>query len=56
MRSAFVVLTLAVLLALLPVAAQGATRTYTLRSGPTHMGGFNVKFPKAPVRAPKVNG
>ena len=56
MRSALVVLTLAVLAALLPAPAHAATRTYTLRSGPTHMGGFNVKFPKAPVRAPKVNG
>ena len=56
MRSALVVLTLAVLAALHAAPAQAATRTYTLRSGPTHMGGFNVKFPKAPVRAPKVNG
>ena len=56
MRSALVVLTLAVLAALLAAPAQAATRTYTLRSGPVHMGGFNVKFPKRPVKAPNVNG
>ena len=56
MRSALVVLTLAVLAALFAAPAQAATRTYTLRYGPTAMGGFNVKFPKAPVRAPNVNG
>jgi plastocyanin len=41
---------------LLPSAAQARTHTYTLRYGPVTMGGFNVKFPKAPVRAPQVNG
>jgi plastocyanin len=56
MRSALVVLTLAGLAALHAAPAQAATQTYTLRSGPTHMGGFNVKFPKAPVRAPQVDG
>ena len=56
MRSALAVLTLAVLTALLAAPADAATRTYTLRSGPVHMGGFNVKFPKRPVKAPNVNG
>ena len=56
MRSALVVLTLAVFTALLAAPADAATRTYTLRSGPVHMGGFNVKFPKRPVKAPNVNG
>ena len=51
-----VVLTAAVLSLLLAGSAQAATKTYTFRHGPVHMGGFNVKFPKAPVKAPNVNG
>jgi plastocyanin len=42
--------------ALWPVAAHAATRTYTLRYGPVSMGGFNVEFPKVVVRAPRVDG
>jgi plastocyanin len=51
-----VVLTAAVLSLLLAGPANAATKTYTFRHGPIRMGGFNVKFPKAAVRAPKVNG
>ncbi len=40
----------------LPSAAQAGTRTYTLRYGPVRMGGFDVKFPRAAVRAPRVDG
>src|SRR3954469_18089011 len=39
-----------------PCAAHAGTRTMTLRYGPVEMGGFNVKFPKAPVPAPGVDG
>jgi plastocyanin len=53
MRVAF---TAAVLALLLAAPSQGATKTYTFRHGPIAMGGFNVKFPKAPVRAPGVDG
>ena len=56
MRRALAVLAVAVLGALLAAPAHAATQTYTLRSGPVHMGGFNVKFPKRPVKAPNVNG
>ena len=56
MRRALAVLAVAVLGALLAAPAHAATKTYTLRSGPVHMGGFNVKFPKRPVKAPNVNG
>jgi plastocyanin len=52
-----VVVTAAVLSLLVAVApAEAATKTYTFRHGPVRMGGFNVKFPKAPVKAPNVNG
>ncbi len=52
-----VVVTAAVLSLLLAVApAQAATKTYTYRHGPVRMGGFNVKFPKAPVKVPNVDG
>jgi hypothetical protein len=50
------VLTAAVLAVLLTSSAQAATKTYTFRQGPTRMENFNVKFPKAPVRAPNVDG
>src|SRR3954463_8970206 len=40
----------------LATPARAETRTLTLRYGPVHMGGYNVEFPKAPVRAPKVDG
>ena len=40
----------------LPAAAQARVRTFTLRYGPVGMGGFNVALPKAPVKAPGVDG
>jgi hypothetical protein len=40
----------------LAAPARAETRTLTLRYGPVHMGGYNVEFPKAPVRAPRVDG
>src|SRR4051795_13541361 len=40
----------------LAAPARAETRTLTLRYGPVHMGGYNVEFPKAPVRAPKLDG
>jgi plastocyanin len=40
----------------LPAAGQARVRTLTLRYGPVSMGGFNVALPKAPVRAPGVDG
>src|SRR5689334_23546995 len=46
----------AVMLLGLAAPAQADTRTLTFRSGPFHMGGYNVEFPKASVRAPKANG
>src|SRR3954454_6895222 len=39
-----------------PGSARAGTRTITLRYGPVSMGGFNVEFPKVPVRAPGVDG
>src|SRR3954471_2353755 len=50
--------TVIVLLVVLGAAApaRANTRTLTLRYGPVHMGGYNVEFPKAPVRAPRVDG
>src|SRR5580765_3552924 len=49
---------LALLCALLVPAAPAAAKLhrYTLQYGPVRMGGFNVKLPKAKVRAPRVNG
>jgi plastocyanin len=46
------------LLVLLAVAApaRAETRTLTLRYGPVQMGGYNVEFPKAAVRAPNLDG
>lgn len=52
-RTAVLVLLAALLL---PSAAQARTHTYTLRSRAMHVGDFNVKFPKVPVRAPHVDG
>ena len=40
----------------LPAAGQAKVTTYTLRYGPVSMGGFNVALPKAPVKAPGVDG
>jgi plastocyanin len=40
----------------LAAPAGAETRTLTLRYGPVHMGGYNVEFPKAPVRAPRLDG
>jgi plastocyanin len=40
----------------LPAAANAKTQTMTFRSGPVKMGGYNVEFPKVPVRAPGVDG
>ena len=37
-------------------AASAKLKTYTLRYGPVRMSGFNVKFPKAKVPTPRVNG
>ena len=50
--------TLVALFVLLVAAAPAGakTRTLTLRYGPVGMGGYNVEFPKAPVRAPEVDG
>src|SRR3954465_14205126 len=48
-------LTLLVVLAF-AAPAHAETRTLTLRYGPVQMGGYNVEFPKAAVRAPKVDG
>ena len=48
-------LAVGILLAL-AAPARADTRTLTLRYGPVHMGGYNVEFPKAAVKAPKVNG
>jgi plastocyanin len=53
LRSTVVVL-LVVLAAAAPARAD--TRTLTSRYGPVHMGGYNVEFPKAAVRAPRLNG
>ena len=49
-------LTLALVPLALPATAQASTRTYTLRSGPIPMGGFNVRFPKLRVPAPRTDG
>jgi plastocyanin len=44
-------------LLLLPAApASAKLKTYTLRYGPVRIAGFNVKFPKAKVRTPRVGG
>src|SRR4051812_32563749 len=40
----------------LATPARAETRTLTLRYGPVHMGGYNVEFPKARVRAPRLDG
>src|SRR5919204_5146204 len=46
-----------VALLLLPAApASAKLKSYTLRYGPVRMSGFNVKFPKAKVRTPRVSG
>jgi plastocyanin len=49
---------LAVALSALAFSAAGEAKvkTYDLRFGPVRMGGFNVAFPKMPVRAPRVDG
>src|ERR1700755_1448549 len=52
LRSALVVLFLLVLAA----PAEAKTRTLTLRSGPVQMGGYNVEFPKVPIKAPEGDG
>src|SRR3954467_3499927 len=52
--AAAVVLLAALLLPAAPAAAK--LKTYTLQYGPVRMAGFNVKFPKANVRTPRVNG
>ena len=41
---------------LLPAAGEAKVTTYKLRFGPVNMGGFNVALPKAPTRAPGVDG
>ena len=56
MKRSLVAVTTLVLAATLASSAQAATRTYTLRYGPVRMGNFNVAFPKANVKAPKVDG
>src|SRR4051794_5826234 len=50
--------TLAALAGVLLVAAPATARvrTYTLRSGPYLMGGFNTSFVKGQVRTPRVDG
>ena len=40
----------------LPAAGHARVTTYKLRYGPISMGGFNVALPKAPVKAPGVDG
>src|SRR3954454_24279216 len=51
------VLAMAVAATLVCAAPASAKRTtYTLQYGPVRMAGFNVKFPKAKVRTPRVNG
>jgi plastocyanin len=44
------------LLLALAAPAEAKTRTLTLRYGPVQMGGYNVEFPKAQVKAPKLDG
>jgi plastocyanin len=56
MKRSFVALAALVLAGALAAPAQAATRTYTLRYGPVSMGNFNVAFPKAAVKAPRVDG
>jgi plastocyanin len=56
MKRSVVVLAILALAATLAGSAQAATRTYTLRYGPIRMGNFNVAFPKANVKAPRVDG
>ena len=51
-----VVLTAVGIAFLLAAPADAATKTYTFRHGPTRMENFNVAFPKAPVKAPNVDG
>ena len=45
-----------VILLVLAAPARAGTRTLTHRSGPVGMGGYNVEFPQAAVRAPNVDG
>jgi plastocyanin len=53
-RRALLIALLATLLCAAPASAKRTT--YTLQYGPVRMAGFNVKFPKARVRTPRVNG
>jgi hypothetical protein len=39
-----------------PTPAAARLKTYTLRAGPVAMGAFNVTFPRAIVRSPRVDG
>src|SRR3954447_10023549 len=39
-----------------PSAAHAERRTVRLRYGPVKMGGFNVGFPRAGVRTPRMDG
>ena len=56
MRVVLTALSTIVLMTALASPALAGTRTYTLRHGPVRMENFNVAFPKANVKAPKVNG
>src|SRR5829696_4161038 len=38
------------------VPARADQRTFTLRYGPVHMGGFNVKYPRGSVSVPHADG
>jgi plastocyanin len=56
-RTAFAVLAVCALVALLPAApASAEIRTYTFRYGPIYMSGFETKLPKVQVKAPGVSG
>jgi plastocyanin len=44
------------LLALLAAPAAAKRKTFTARYGPIAMGGFNVRFPAASLRPPRVSG
>ena len=56
MRVVLTALSTIVVMTALASPALAGTRTYTLRHGPVRMENFNVAFPKATVKAPKVNG
>ncbi len=50
------VLAVATLMALSAAPADAALKTFTLRSGPYPVGGYEVRFPRAEVPTPKADG